>query len=63
MQNGPILLKAKLTRASPQRLLNGAVALFRMGKRFPVVEHHFCQLELPNVNFEAHCSVSVHQNP
>ena len=40
---------AKLTRAGPHRLLNGAVALFRMGKRFPVVEHHFRQPGAPRV--------------
>ena len=27
----------------------GAVALFRMGKRLPVVEHHFCQPGAPRV--------------
>ena len=34
---------AKRTGAGPDHLLIGTVALFRMGKRVPVVEHHFCQ--------------------
>ena len=32
---------AKLTGAGPDHLLIGTVALFRMGKRVPVAEHHF----------------------
>ena len=38
---------AKLRRAGPDYLLIGTVALFRMGKRVPVVEHHFCQHGAP----------------
>jgi len=32
---------AKRTGAGPDHLLIGTVALFRMGKRVPVAEHHF----------------------
>ena len=38
---------AKLTGAGSDHLLMGTVALFRMGKRVPVVEHHFCQHGAP----------------
>ena len=40
---------AKLTGAGSDHLLMGTVALFRMGKRLPVVEHHFCQPGAPRV--------------
>ncbi len=36
-----------LTGAGPDHPLMGTVALFRMGKRLPVVEHHFCQHGAP----------------
>ena len=38
---------AKLTGAGPDHPLMGTVALFRMGKRLRVVEHHFCQHGAP----------------
>ena len=38
---------ATLTGAGPDQPLMGTVALFRMGKRLPVVEHHFCQHGAP----------------
>ena len=38
---------AKLAGAGSDHLLMGTVALFRMGKRVPVVEHHFCQHGAP----------------